>query len=298
VEVNHDGNWWVRQVGAAHAECELQDLGVKVVGGKVTTGNTVEAITWGDLHATILDPVVEQLSQDMLNYLKPKKQFLHDIMEGASTNHHDAKNPHAKYKAFLRGLTSVEAEVKATIEKVRAYERSWSHVVVVDSNHDCWITKWLQEHDYRLDPLNARFFLEAQLATYQGLEASLKSEENPFHMLEWAMRKYECPQDIQFLRTDESYCICNGKIECGMHGHLGPNGARGTPQNLNKVGRRANTGHTHSAGIFNGLYVAGTSTKLKWDYAHGPSSWSHSHVVTYPNGQRCIITMWAGKWRA
>lgn len=35
-----------------------------------------------------------------------------------------------------------------------------------------------------------------------------------------------------------------------------------------------------------------------WDYAKGPSSWTHSHIVTYPNGQRTIITLYAGKWRA
>jgi hypothetical protein len=83
-----------------------------------------------------------------------------------------------------------------------------------------------------------------------------------------------------------------------MHGHLGPNGSRGTPQNLNKVGRRANTGHTHSAGIWNGLYVAGTSSTLDFGYNKGPSSWTHSHIVTYPNGKRTIITVYAGKWRA
>ena len=298
VEVNANGNWWVRQVAAAHEECELQDLDVVVTGGAVTTGNRVEAITWGDLHATMLDPVVERLSQEMLDYLKPKEQFLHDVMEGVSVNHHEAKNPHAKYEAYLRGLNSVETEVKRTIEKVVAYERPWSHVVVVDSNHDCWITRWLQEHDYRKDPVNGRFFLEAQLATYRGIEDHLADPSKQFHVLEWAMQRFNCPASIKFLRTDESYRTCGDKIENGMHGHLGPNGARGTPQNLNKVGRRANTAHTHSAGIYNGLYVAGTSTKLQWSYAKGPSSWSHSHIITYPSGQRCVVTMWNGRWRA
>ena len=294
VEVNHEGNWWVRQVGAAHEDCELQDLDVLVKNGAVTTGNKVESITWGDLHATIIDPVVEKLAQEMLDSLKPSSQFLHDVMEGVSVNHHEAKNPHAKYKAFLRGLSSVSSEVKQTIAKVAAYERPWCKTVVVDSNHDNWITRWLQEHDYRNDPLNARFFLEAQLATYDSMDRG----DDRFHMLEWAMQKYGCPKSILFLRTDESYKICEGKIECGMHGHLGPSGARGTPQNLNRIGRRANTAHTHSAGIYNGLFVAGTSTKLKWDYSHGPSSWSHSHTVTYPSGQRAVITMYSGKWKA
>jgi hypothetical protein len=294
VEVNDNGNWWVRQVGAAGSKCQLQDLNVVVEDGVVTEGNRVESITWGDLHATIVDPVIEKLSQEMLDELEPQTQFLHDVMEGVSINHHEAKNPHAKFKAYLRGLHSVESELKTTIEKVAAYNRPWCETIVVDSNHDNWITRWLQEHDYRKDPANAIFFLEAQTATYKGMVQG----NDRFHMLEWAMRKYGCPEEVRFLRTDESYKICDGKIEAGMHGHLGPNGQRGTPQNLSRIGRRANTAHTHSAGIYNGLFVAGTSTQLKWDYAKGPSSWSHSHTVTYPNGMRTIITMYAGQYKA
>jgi hypothetical protein len=34
-------------------------------------------------------------------------------------------------------------------------------------------------------------------------------------------------------------------------------------------------------------------------YNKGPSSWSHSHVITYPNGKRSIITLQKnGNWRA
>ena len=294
VEVNHNGNWWVRQVGAAGPTCQLQDLDVIVAEGKVTTGNKVESITWGDLHATILDPVVEKVSLEMLDYLKPSTQFLHDVMEGASVNHHTAKNAHEKFKVYLRGLSRVDAELGKTIQKIKFYERPWCKTVIVDSNHDNWVMRWLQEHDYRSDPQNAVFFLQAQLAVYKGIEEG----NDRFHLLEWAMQRYGISKEVRFLRTDETYTICNGKIECGMHGHLGPNGQRGTPQNLSRIGKRANTGHTHTAGIFSGLYVAGTSTKLSWGYNVGPSSWSHSHIITYPNGKRSIVTLWDGKWKA
>ena len=71
-----------------------------------------------------------------------------------------------------------------------------------------------------------------------------------------------------------------------------------------KIGKKASTAHTHSCGIYHGLYVAGTSSKLttEWDYTSGPTSWSHSHVVQYSNGQRAIVTMkiveGVAKWRA
>jgi hypothetical protein len=83
-----------------------------------------------------------------------------------------------------------------------------------------------------------------------------------------------------------------------MHGHLGIAGKKGAPDQLAKMGRKANTAHTHSTGIFNGLYVAGTNSKLRWDYAVGPSNWTHSNIVTYTNGKRTIVTIYDGKWRA
>jgi hypothetical protein len=33
-------------------------------------------------------------------------------------------------------------------------------------------------------------------------------------------------------------------------------------------------------------------------YNAGPSSWSHSNIITYANGKRCMITQRGNKWRA
>lgn len=297
VEVNSDGGWWVRQV-QADSKGRIQDLDVVVDGGKVTTGNRVEAVNWGDIHAATIDGKVTVGSlgpEGMLEFLKPRKQFLHDVYEGVGTNHHGAKNCHDKFKAWLRGLDSVPAESKLTAGVIKSYRRKWCETLVVDSNHDSeWLYRWLREHDYRFDPQNAIEFLELQLAVYKALRAGDKK----FNVTEAVLKKHGCPDDIRFLLTDESYTICDGRIECGMHGHLGPGGSRGTAQNLAKIGRRSNTGHTHAAGIYSGLYVAGTSSTIDMGYNRGPSAWSHSHIVTYPHGRRAIITMRDGKWRA
>jgi hypothetical protein len=216
------------------------------------------------------------------------------LLEGVSVNHHAAKNPHDKFKAFLRGYDVVTKELQDTSAVMHRYHRDGVHMVVVDSNHDNWCMRWLKEHDYRTDPRNAVLFLEAQLEVYKQIQG----QNDKFHLVEWAMRKFGCPESAQFLRADESFTICNKQIECGMHGHLGPNGARGTPANLKNVGRKAITMHTHSAGIFGGLYVGGMSANLNMGYNVGCSSWTHSHVFTYPNAKRTVATCYAEKWRA
>lgn len=296
VEVNHEGNWWVRQLNA-DSQGTIYDLDLKVKDGRVKTGHFVEAITWGDLHATFADEVVVKASMSMLDYLHPKQQFIHDVLEGSAINHHRKDNPHFKFYIWLRGLHKFNEELAKSAALMSRYNRPWVKTVVVDSNHDDpWIQRWLRDYDYRKDPPNSELFLKAQAYMYSRLRQGMMPRE--INMLEWCLRESGLDMPAQFLSSDESYLICGRKIECGMHGHLGPSGSYGSPANLSKMGRKANIAHTHSAGIYDGLYVAGTSSKLRWDYNRGPSSWTHSHVVTYENGKRTIVTIYNGRWKA
>jgi hypothetical protein len=292
----------------------LQDLGVLVKDGKVITDEArVESITHGDLHGTFADPEVVQTSLDMVDRLMPKYQFLHDVMEGAAVNPHQRKyqTNHEKFHTWLRGYHKLDNELVDTAKLLMRYERPFSKTVIVDSNHDdAWIKKWLREYDYRKDPPNTEIFLDLQAYLYGQIRNGVTDEQsrsrtaNPkmvrdINVLEYALRKFGgYKAKTKFLLTDEPFKTCGNKIENGMHGHLGPAGRFGTPENLSKMARKANTAHTHATGIFNGLYVAGTSSKLRWDYTKGPSNWTNSHVVTYSNGKRSIITIYEGKWRA
>lgn len=301
VEVNSDGDWWVRQLLCDH-QGGFYDLDAEVRNGMVTVGgHRVEAITWGDTHAEVVDPVVAAACWGpggMLDTLRPRYQFLHDLLDFRRRNHHDRKDPHTAFRKHIEGRERVEGEIEVTADLVvNMIVRPWAETIVVDSNHDNAFLRWLREEDYRTDPVNARYFLENQLEVYRAIE----SGNDNFHLVEHALRRKGVPQEVRFLRQDEPFVICpnyGGGIECGMHGDLGPNGARGTPNGLMKIGRKANTGHTHSAGIYDGLWVAGLTARLEQGYNIGPGSWSHSQILTQPNGKRQMITLWKGKWRA
>jgi hypothetical protein len=300
VEVNSNGNWWVRQLNQDDDTDTMQDLDVLAKAGKCHSARKrVEAITFGDLHGTFADPGIVKVSHEMLDNLQPRFQFLHDILEGASINPHIRKHKdnHAKFHIYLRGYSRLDAELKDTVALLESYDRKFAKTVIVDSNHDdAWLHRWLTDYDYRVDPANAELFLDLQTYMYGRIRGGDMPRD--ISMIEYAMTKAGYKAPARFLLADESYLICGKKIECGQHGHLGPAGRRGSPDNLSKMGRKANTAHTHSTGIYNGLYVAGTSSKLRWDYNLGPSSWTNSHIVTYPNGKRSIITIYADQWRA
>jgi len=300
VEVNDQGNWFCRQLNASAGDGTIYDLDLCAKDGDVTSGHRVQAITFGDVHAAQVDPGVAQLGWGpggMIDMLQPREVHLHDLLDFRARNHHDRGNCHLNFRKYIDGLDNVQEEIEGCVKLVTDMQREGCKVVVIQSNHDNALTRWLRESDYRLDPTNAIIFLTCQKRVYEAIAR----REKGFHLLEWIMQQLGTDRKVLFLQMDESYVICrdrSGGIECGMHGHAGPNGTKGTPWAFRKMGRKANIGHTHSAGIVDGLYVAGTSSLLDCGYNVGPSSWTHTHIVTYPNGKRALVTMYGGAWRA
>ena len=301
VEVTSEGDWFVRQINA-DSNGNFYDLDIEVADGEVRTGvKSVEGITFGDIHTQEADLVTEKVQEDMLSYFQPKYAFYHDVLNFGNRNHHERKDPFKRFERYVKSRECVRTEVEETMGYLSRRSRKFDSTmhIVVDSNHDRALERWLRESDWREDPINMEFFMESVLAKVRAIRFS----DNSFHMLRYWFR--EClgsgRKNLRFLDEDESFIICedaNGGIECGMHGHLGPNGARGGAATFAKMGRKANVGHTHQAGIHDGVYTAGTSSNLDMGYNKGPSSWSHSDILTYKNGKRTIITHWNGRWRA
>lgn len=301
VEVNADGSWWVRQLNAS-TDGTIYDLDLVVEDGEVYQSDGVAAISWGDVHELMLDREVRDANwghKGMLDTLRPRQQFIHDVLLGSVTNHWEAKNPHSKFRRFAQGggFSSLEEELIQAGSFLEDIGRAFCETVVVDSNHDRpWIERWLQNPDGQDSPKNMILWHKLNAALLEAIQDDPHTA-HPINVLQYAIQEiYDLANDVTFLKEDESRVVAG--IECGQHGHLGPNGSRGTPRNLSKLGRRANVGHYHSAGIWDGLYAAGSSARLDLTYNSGPSSWSNSHVVTYPNGKRTVVTVWQGKWRA
>ena len=303
VEVDSDGRWFVRQLNADNRGT-IYDLELKAEGGKVEVGYWCEAINWGDVHVGVTDPTVRNLAWaegGMIDVLRPKFQFSHDTVDFHARNKYAVKNPHLMYERYIAGVDNVRVEMERVVEHLHWSSRPWCQTIVVDSNHDNGIEHWLRTSDYRDDPVNAEYFLELQSAKYAAIKREAGASIPPsqrHHVVEDALRRVGCPESVRFLRPDDPFLICRGRISCENHGHTGPNGGRGSPEQFAQMAHRMNVGHFHYPAIIDGLFVAGTSSLLDLEYTRGPSSWSHSHIVTYRNGKRAIVTIFDGKWRA
>lgn len=302
VEIDDTGAWWVRQLNA-DSQGRIFDLDhVFYSDGTYEDEQAIEALVCGDVHVANIDPLVSDVTWGpggIVDTLRPKTQFLHDMLDFESRSHHNRKDPHEMYRLHVQGKESVFSELHDVTTFLQEFAtRPGIKTVVVNSNHDRHLERWLKEVDWRDDLVNAEIYIDAQRAM---LGAIRRGEE--FDAFSWAIQHYLQYKDktVAFLPLDASYIVCrdaSGGIECGLHGDLGPNGSRGTARNLSRLGRKACIGHSHAARIVDGVYQAGVSAKLKQGYNVGPSNWSHSHILIHANGKRQIVTIWKGKWKA
>lgn len=311
VEVDAADRIFCRQIGAT-SDGSFQDLDAVVRAGEVTFGHRVEAIIWGDIHREQLDPQValscwgfdvesEQIvGQDsLIASLRPRHQFFHDLLDFRARNHHRrGDHIHAKRMMTL-GAESVDAELAACARFLRATQRDDCKSVVVASNHNDALLRWLRETDPRGDPLNLQTWCELNLEWHRQIQ---EDPDGRFDLFRFAVTRHDRAllDEVTFVPRNGSYLICQdrGGIECGMHGDEGPNGARGSVLNLNQVGIRMTVGHGHSAKILDGVHMVGLCGKMDQGYNSGPSGWSATQGVAYPNGRRTLLTIIDGKCRA
>lgn len=302
VEVDGD-DWWVRQLIATD-DGSFQDLDRGISGGEVGPAD-VFAINWGDVHrAKLEDDMLEACwggprggpsgnrEESIIERYRPAYQFLHDALDAESMNPHEANDHFRRYELAATGRNVVRDELNSLTDFVNEAARPWCMTVFVPSNHHDMFRRWLLSADFKRDPANMRIYHQASLAVLDAIDA----QDEGFDLLRWYMAP-RVPKNVLFLPENDPSFVLKG-IEFGQHGHIGPNGVKGTPQTYRTVGLKFNTGHTHTASIYDGVYTAGVQARLFHGYNKGLSSWSNSMIFTYSNGKRAIVTMRGLRHRA
>lgn len=313
VEFDEDGDIFCRQITADN-DGSFYDLDHRVADSVVTSGHRVDAIVCGDVHLRKLDPINAMATfgfdlngsattyrDSLVDVLQPKHILLHDIFDNEARNHHHSGDSAYSYEMAFRGRDSVFDEIAQVAEFLNRMQKPDTAIVVVDSNHDLGLERYIREGRYRNDGINVRLGLQLEeryMALRESQAVALDSGVEPpsFSMLEEAVRRIDETLDgVQWVHDGTSFQIDG--IECGHHGFRGANGSRGTISGFAKIGRKMSIGDKHSPEIDEGVYCAGCMN-LHHGYNKGPSSWAIAHIVHYPNGKRSIVTLQNGKWRA
>ena len=268
---------------------------------KVTQGS-VEAVVMGDSHLEFFDPTVFKTTfkqGGIIDSVKPKYLVWHDVHDFYARLHHHIGEPFIDYVKHVYGTDNVLEMLKATADKINVVSKAYPdvHNIFVPSNHPDALSKWLKRADWRTDPRNARFILQAQLAMLEssGWEPGRGAVmHDPFAHWMTELLHFHCA--FKFLKRDEGFIIKG--VDVGQHGDVGPNGIRGSRQAFGKIGIKTVIGHSHSPGIKDGVYQVGTNGTLTPEFVKGPSSWLHTDCFIYGNGKRTLINIIDGKWRA
>ena len=286
----------LRQLNAIKSTGEFTDLQTLWTPLGPRRADRPLAVVFGDTHVDFVDPSVEQATYGrggIVETLKPLHLVWHDLLDGYSCNPHHEGNPFILFAKRAAGRDDVMKEVDRAIGYVKERTPKGTKSVVVSSNHDDFLRRWIMTNDWRTDPTNAEFYLRTALAMLNTAKivngrGTMYDSPFPHWVRQWAPA-------IRCLSTDESFVL--GGVELGMHGDRGPNGVRGSIRNLRRIGIRSVIGHSHTPGIEEGCYQTGTSTRLRLEYNSGPSSWLNTHCIVHADGKRQLITIIDGKWR-
>lgn len=313
VEFDGDGDIFCRQI-LADDKGNFQDLDAVVRNGKVTTGNPIKVFVAGDIHVAktdhtnILttfgyDPLRDETAErSMIDILKPQTVVLHDLHDHQARNHHHADDVSHDFEMAHRDRATILDEIRIAADFLRGISRPRMNILVVESNHDIALERYVREGRYRMDGQNFRFGLAMDCAYHDWraeVADAIEKGEKPtnFSLLEWALRNLDANR---FAGVSWVYDGCShivDGVQLGYHGFRGANGAKGTISGFARMGHPITIGDKHSPAILDMVYCAGVM-QLQQGYNKGPSGWAVSHVLQYPNGTRTLVTLQNGKWRA
>jgi hypothetical protein len=273
--------------------------------------NGVGAYIPGDWHCRKTDPVVRlgtfEGKDSIVSMLQPSDIVLHDYFDAESINHHDDNDAiHLAYKALV-GWNDLERELRESSDGLKwMQKRTDATIHVIAANHNGAVKRWLLEKRWVNDPVNYKIGLRLSLAMIEDLEKRKPKNHEASSMdpVAWYLREnvpgiktYE-RRDILFLPTS-----LDGQekkqILVSMHGDEGILGGKAGGLNsfLKMGGVNLIIGHGHSGEIDGPIMRVGTSTYLVEHYMNTPAtSWSHSGIVIFENGQRQMINFVGGKW--
>jgi hypothetical protein len=285
IEVVDEDKYHFRQV-QINEDGAFIDLGIRYNADGTDDRIVPEAFVLGDWHSGSTDPLAKKAWLEISHLLKVNKLVMHDLFDGDSINHHERQNVISRAKKVASSKHDLATEMQHLVKDINHLTSLVDEIVVVKSNHDEFLDRYLMSGYYVKDPQNHRYALD--------LAAQAMDGNDP---LQYAVDSIglKNPGKVRWLNRDEDYKVAG--IQLGAHGDLGANGSRGGLKTIEASYGFSITGHSHTPEILRGAWQVGTSSFLKLSYNRGPSSWMHTSCLLYPGGSRQLIHSINGEWR-
>lgn len=275
VEVFDEEHFVFRHISATK-DGSFQDLCYKVSKGKVSKKGKSDTIVLGDLHLKYRDEDMLKETRRLAKKLNVDNLVTHDIFDGYSINHHEARDLVSQAIKEKKGDNSLSLEIADMLAWIDSWTKNedW-RLVIVPSNHNDWLDKWVRLQQGHKDIKNFELFIE--------LQRILFNEEAPRGLVAYLIDKHFPINKVLTLGRHESFKRLG--FELNNHGDLGSNGAKGTPNTFKKLNVKIVSGDKHFLYSLDGAHGVGISTHKDMGYNRGLSSWTKSHGVIHENGK-------------
>jgi len=233
----------------------FNDLGWRYESAILAKQENIHALVTGDEHAMFADNGVKNATyldwHSIVKILKPSYIVRHDVLDSYSISHHDKGNFINRFRKHVTGFDSLTDELEITRKHIEETTPFGAINVIVSSNHNDHLIKWLNECDPKQDPENAILYHELMYHVLCLIRDGAGTVD-PFQI--W-MKLNSSLNDVIYTHR-ESIKIFD--IEIGLHGDKGSNGSRGTRSSFAKLPEKCIVGHSHSPGWEKGCVQVGT----------------------------------------
>ena len=240
----------------------------------------------GDLHSGEICEATLAGIFNLTDAIKVPEYIIHDGVSLNSVSHHNEGKNITKARLARDGRLSLDVELQEYYCDLKRLRKHVDRVTIVKSNHDEFLTGYLNDGRYVYDPHNHQLSLMLALAMLN----SVNPIEHFIHDMEGLSRK-----GFTWLKEDAHYTL--GPVLVSQHGHRGQNGKKGiSPKGAQESFGNCITGHSHTPAIVGSSMVVGTTSKLQLDYNKGASSWLNTSALVYENGVKQLINFFNGKY--
>jgi hypothetical protein len=289
----------LRQINAHKSTGEYIDIDRHYTASGVSNAERHKALALGDWHKDFALPSVERATfgpGGMVETLRPEVIAWHDLADMYSVNPHHEGNFLVRCAKIEFKRIEARAELERACEYVLENTPADTLSIIVPSNHNDFLTRWILATDPRtLAGDNLKLWCETVLAMRESTELTLKGTSYVDAFVYWARKYFAGAPNVRVLERGESFTVAD--IELGLHFDKGPNGSRGSLQNLRRIGVKTLGGHGHGPGIDEGGFQVGTATG-QLEYTIGsPSGWLNTHGSIDALGKRALLNIIGNKWR-
>lgn len=284
LEVEDDRIFHIRQVRSAE-DGSFCDLDKKYSANKVQPNNA-SAVVLGDIHNGFQHPKAMKAWDELIKLVNPKYIALHDLFDSHSISHHLENNITQKSNR-QEPFSTLRMEIDSLWKFISDFSSEYkkSNILIVASNHNEHLDKYIDNGRFFMDYPNYRTALELAMYRLDGLNI-LKA---------FIEKNYGKLKNIFWLKRDEDFKVHGCQLSA--HGDYSFNGGKGSINGLEKVYHNAIVGHSHSPRIQSDLFQVGTSTRFDLPYLTGGSTWLHASAVLHNDGNKQMIIAIDGSWR-